>query len=90
MLRSVVGVRVGVVSVGTPAALLLDPLAGLLPFVLETAGRGRLRESLLAVEDVIFLATGWATVGLDGKQLPRPIVVAWISLASSSPRRVPN
>ena len=82
------GVRVGVVSVGTPAALLLDPLAGLLPFVLETAGRGRLRESRLAVEDVIFLATGWETVGLDRKQ--RPIVVAWISFASSSPRRVPN
>ena len=89
MLRSVVGVRVGVVSVGTPAALLLDPLAELLPFVLETVGRGRLRESLLAVEDVISLAScGWVTVELAGKQ--RSIDDAPISLASSSPRRVPK
>ena len=56
MLRSVVGVRVGVVRVGTPAAVLLDPLAGLVPLALETVGRGRLRESLLAVEDVISVA----------------------------------
>ena len=89
MLRSVVGVRVGVVSVGTPAALLLDPLAELLPFVLETVGRGRLRESLFAVEDVISLAScGWVTVELAGKQ--RSIDDVPISLASSSPRRVPK
>ena len=85
MLRSVVGVKVGVVSVGTPAALLLlDPLVALLPFVMGTLGRGRLRESLLAVEDVISRA-GWATIGLGGKQRPTDDTPS-----SSCPRRVPQ
>ena len=87
MLRSVVGVRVGVVNVGTPAALLLDPLEGLVPFVLGMAGRGRLRESLLAVEDVI--SVDRSTIFGFGV-IQWPVEFSSTSFASSNPRRVPK
>ena len=91
MFRKVVGVKVGVVSVGAPPLLLLLVIPGLLPLVLAPLDDGKMSRLDLGVPGVLRSTTGVYQGGIcDGsgfvnlyrtnRLLSSPVAVLWTGL----------